>query len=201
MNHDVECVPCYNCGHDGHKVSVSLPPETHPRFQKFICSNPNCNRKKVTIIDTLNRLFIKAFFRQRNMRNSIVEDPRRALPEIAYGALGMTGAFVMGRQHPEYKTANMHFDSGVAKVQYSRQPMKRQPLGDLAVTVLSWCKYERLQCHHAARLILRECYSKIFKCYDFQMLRYSKALAVANIGLSLFILSEVHFETSVSIRI
>ena len=201
MNYDIQFVPCYNCGHNGHKVSVSLPPDTHPRYQKFICSNTNCNRKQITVRDTLNRLFVKAFSRQRNMRNSVVEDPRRAVPQIAYGALGMTGTFVMGRQHPENKTANLNFDREVAKIQYCRQPMKRHRLGDLAVTVLSWCRYERLQCDYVARLILRKCYSKILQCYDFQILRYSKALAVANVGLSLFILCEVHFATRVSIRV
>ena len=201
MNYDIQFVPCYNCGHNGHKVSVSLPPDTHPRYRKFICSNTNCNRKQITVRDTLNRLFVKAFSRQRNMRNSVVEDPRRAIPQIAYGALGMTGAFVMGRQHPENKTANLNFDRGVAKIQYCRQPMKRHRLGDLAVTVLSWCRYERLQCDYVARLILRKCYSKILQCYDFQILRYSKALAVANVGLSLFILCEVHFATRVSMRL
>ena len=125
MNYDIQFLPCYNCGHDGHKLSVSLSQDTHPKYQKFICSNTNCNRKQITVSDTLNRLFIKAFSRQRNMRNSVVEDPRRAIPQIAYGALGMTGAFVMGRQHPENKTANLNFDRGVAKLQYCRQPKKR----------------------------------------------------------------------------
>ena len=125
MNYDIQFLPCYNCGHDGHKLSVSLSQDTHPKYQKFICSNTNCNRKQITVSDTLSRLFIKAFSRQRNMRNSVVEDPRRAIPQIAYGALGMTGAFVMGRQHPENKTANLNFDRGVAKLQYCRQPKKR----------------------------------------------------------------------------